>query len=362
MDDRVFSRMSTLVGSATLSVIGMLVAVTPAFATDPDVATSVASLPASVTLSTSALPTYAAYQFTLTHNSENEILRPVYVKATTAVVDGSGAPVSGQTAAFVASSLPAGCSAPTPSTLDCTFADGLVAAGAVKTFGVTVTAPTAGAKVKFTSTTSWKESYESEGTPASTVFTLLSAPDPSKVNTYVPTSTQPTTLFTGLGCAASTLFVGCPATSSQTWTTTVTIPASSLATTAEILQNIVPGGCASDLLTCSSSTLTIPGNFDHLEITLRRDASTIANGAKIANARISYDNPAHPAVGVIYPLDVPNCTDTTYGVLPQHGIPCIKLRTDYPKKSVPPKIIVPPEFGNDWEFVIWALDNGKYSN
>jgi len=119
--------------------------------------------------------------------------------------------------------------------------------------------------------------------------------------------------------------------------------------------------CAPDLLTCSTSTLTIPGTFlDELTIILRRDASTITNGAKIANARIYYQKTDADGNPVGTTDEVLTCTDVTYGTLPQSGKPCIESRTAWPKKSTP-KVQVPLESGGDWWFFIRAIDNGKYN-
>ena len=82
----------------------------------------------------------------------------------------------------------------------------------------------------------------------------------------------------------------------------------------------------------SITTLTIPGSFQKLIITLRRDASTLAKGAKIASARLYYNaNPTATLPGD----EVLPCTDTTHGTLPQLGIPCINRRTEFTKKLPP---------------------------
>lgn len=155
-------------------------------------------------------------------------------------------------------------------------------------------------------------------------------------------------LYTGSGAAA---------TATDTWTTTVSVPATAAYTTAEIAESSVPLPLAPNLLDQSSTDLTIPGSFAKLVILLRRDASTIVKGAKIASARLLYSNPTTPAAGVTYPYEVLACTDTTYGPLPQPGIPCIARRTEYTKKTAPT-----PDWEGDWEFEVWALDNGRYTN
>ena len=338
--------------SAALASAAMLLGAAPALATyGPDIATTVERLPASVTLSTTALPTFASYRITLTHNLEHDDLKPVYFTATTSVLDAAGAVVPGRAAEFVASSLPTGCAATTTTTINCTFNDGLLGAGATKVFSVTVKAPGAGAKLQFRSQTSWKECRVFEQTPPASIYTALGAPDPSQVNTFVPPGGG--TLFTGS--------VGGMATTVDTWTTTVKLPSSAPATTAEVAETVSAITCAPDLLDCSTSKLKIPGTFANLLITLRRDVSTIGKHANICNARIYYSEPTVPAVGVTYPLEVPACTDTTYGALPRPGVPCIDDRKAYPRKSKHGHP-VPAGFEGDWEFIIKAVDNGRYTN
>lgn len=154
-------------------------------------------------------------------------------------------------------------------------------------------------------------------------------------------------VFTGSGAAA---------TGADTWTTTVVVPAAASYTTASIAESTdVP--LAPDLTDKSTSELTIPGSFANLVIKLRRDASTILKGAKIASARVYYSNPTVPDPRVVYPYEVLPCSDTTYGVLPQPGIPCLNRRVEYTKRSAPAL-----DWVGDWEFEILALDNGRYSN
>jgi hypothetical protein len=174
------------------------------------------------------------------------------------------------------------------------------------------------------------------------------------------------TFFTGGGVATAV----------DNWVTKVKVPSTSNATTGVVDESVSPIPCAADLLTCSTSTLSIPGGTfgtastvplsQFLEITLLRDASTIAKGAKISSAKIFYDAPATPGDcgggPCIYPMQVLSCTDTTWGTLPKQGIPCEDRtqRFAYPSKSRPKDPPVPAGFEGDWKFVIYAVDNGKY--
>lgn len=195
----------------------------------------------------------------------------------------------------------------------------------------------------------------------------LGTENPTLVRSAVPKAGS--TLFTGVGVTT----LGAVATASDPWTTTVIVPANFTVPTgnytlATIEEASTPTGTgtidctlASNLSNCSSTTLTIPGSFAKLIIFLRRDASTLVFPNKpneINSAKVFYSLPAQPDPRVMYPLDVPACTDTTYGVLPQIGIPCIKARKRYTNSNSPTPST---EWLRDWEFEIWALDNGKYA-
>jgi hypothetical protein len=250
--------------------------------------------------------------------------------------------------------------AATLTSVTCTFTAGVTVRGGQVSFDLTIAAPTAGGQVVLSSRAYWFEGKDHGQAPLATTATALAAPDPAKISAYVRAN-YPAKLFTGVNSGI--------ATADDSWTTTVAVPAQSTSTTVNVSEATdVP--LASNLSNKSSSTLAIPGTFPgHLVITLRRDATTIGKGANIATAQVRYFNPAHPAPGIVYPISVPNCTDTSYGVLPQSGIPCISKRTAYPvpkkdddKKSA--SVLAAPLTGyeGDWEFEIQALDNGTYEN
>lgn len=346
-------------------------AVSATGSTGPEVVTTIAPTPASVTYSTAGLPTYASYTVTLAHYaSRNELLKPVSFNASTTVVDASNVAVPGQSAAIVASSLPAGCTiGATPTSVKCTFPNGLYYKTDKITFSVTVSAPGAGHHVNFSGQASWTDCddywHRVETGPTVTAATALTAPNPLAVSTFVPSGGG--TVYTGTngGLPAST--------TSATWAAKVTLPTSASSTTASIVNLIADPACprAANLLDCSASTMTVPGTFANLVITLRRDASTITKRAKIASAIIYYDQPGHPAAGIPYAnygFQLPSCTDTTYGALPRSGVPCIKSRTEV---FVPRTSKDRDEDCDDrdkskklayWEFVILAVDNGRFSN
>ena len=332
---------------------------------DIDVITTVVPALPSVTYSTTALPTYASYAVTLAHYaSRNELIKPVWFTASTEVIGATG-----QVAKFDASGLPAGCTiAPTGTSVSCTFPNGLYYKTDKIKFSLTVKAPTAGSQVKLTAQSSWTECenhYRTQYGPIVTVTTGLDAPDPLKVSTVVlPTGG---TVYTGTNA-------GIPApTTSNTWAAKVVVPPTTGSTTASIQNLIADPLCprAANLLDCSASTMTIPGTFTNLVVTLRRDASTISRWAKINSAIVYYDNPGHPAAGIPYAnygFHVPACTDTTYGALPRSGVPCIQTRTAvYAARTWRDRDDDCDPYDRNkkllyWEFVILAVDNGRFSN
>ena len=221
--------------------------------------------------------------------------------------------------------------------------------GSVAHFVLVFQTPTAGTQLDFNWTTTYSSGNSPNSTPSTiadsngtTYAKLITATSPeiaTSFNTYVPVGTF--TFFTGSTGVATGL---------NPWTTQVKIPAT-VATTANVLQTIDPTTCSSDLLTCNVSTLTIPGSFASLIITLNRDVTTIKSGAKIANAIIQYtgDSVAHPG---IYPLTLQSCL-VTGG--PTSGVPCIDSFIEFTKKNTSD----PNQIG-DWQFIIRALDNGSY--
>ena len=183
---------------------------------------------------------------------------------------------------------------------------------------------------------------DTNGTTYAKLITATSPDVATSFNTYVPVGTF--TFFTGTTGKASL-------TNSNQWTTTVTIPATD-PTTANVAQSQDQQSCSPDLLTCNVSTLTIPGQFASLTITLRRDASTIKSGAKIQNAVITTRRfrSASPATIPTTFRFAPTCPEACHIGQSMHG--CAKA---YTKKNTSD-----PEFLGDWEFVIHALDNGSY--
>lgn len=343
-----------------LSLSGILA---PVQAADPDVTATVLPVPDFVTLSRptavpSALTYYAAYEVKIINNSTN-VLNNVRLVAHSVVVGALDEPLPNLSAPFVPDTLlspncvtvsaPAGAPANARG-IACSLGQLRGGGGAASTSAFTVIfeAPAAGATVKLV----WTAYFGEGGTDtpgashvdfrSGTALTTLGTPQNESVKSFVRSGGG--ALFTGADGVARP---------GDTWTTRVVIPSSAKA---EVVENTVLTPLAPNLYDLSSSTLTIPGQFpDKLKIYLRRDASTILKGAKIDNAIIYYDRLA--AGPIAYPYAVLPCSDTSLGSLPKPGIPCINSRTAYTKRTAPT-----PEWEGDWQFEIWALDNGKYAN
>jgi hypothetical protein len=316
-----------------------------------DLTVDVVGSPA-VSLSVNGSTPAATYTVTVTNTSTsgNASMKNVWFKAVANVVEGQ----PGAIAPYMTSSAPWTPLPETPcesglagaNSVACT-APGPLARGESRTFTVTFTAPTSGTSLDLV----WESGFNTDdgsggnsggaGDNGANRLTQLKKIDPNNVETDIPVGTD-VIVFTGDGVAKP----------GDTWVTQVEVKGlATAALRAAVFENVTTGGLAPDLLTTSSSIITIPG-ASGLIITLRRDASTIGKNAKIANARIYYkaDENQQGLGTEVFP-----CTSAG----PQLGIPCIESRYEYPRKSTG-KVKVTPGFEGDWEFVIRAIDNGKY--
>lgn len=336
------------------AVLAAVVACGATSAIAGEITAALVAPPFDVTLSTSGSETLASYRVTLTNTSTSSALNLARLVGTTSVASGA----AGAKAVF---KTVAGATCTTTNdgtSIDCNVGD--LALSESKPFTVTFTTPTSGSAI----TLNWQAVFNSGGSPGNsngntgTTHIPLVQPNPDGLFSDVPANVA-LTFFTGGGIA----------TTGDLWVTKVKLPGTGTGTgtTATIAEIVVPTTCAADLLTCSTSTLTIPGSTfgtagtrpltQFLEITLLRDASTIANGAKIESARIYYKKiPESPGLGD----EVLSCADAT---LPRASSPCEDRtqRYAYPRKSTG-KAPVPAGFEGDWKFVIYAFDNGRYSN
>ncbi len=295
---------------------------------------------------TPALPTWVAWKVTVANNGRNVVNHITFAGATTVLTPG-------ETASFLTAEGLGGASVsctttnPAQTAVSCdlgTLRSGGDAVSFVLIFKgpVAVAAPLPADRIDF----AWQATYAealNDNTGAARQDTQTGLAAPVALGTPLATKVQSTVPRSG-----GTFFTGNTgvATAADPWTTTVAVPGRLTYTTALIEEFIDANSCSADLLTCNLSSLTIPGSFSFLQITLRRDTTTIKSGAKISNAKVYY-----AADGVNF-AEVPNCADSGG---PYIGQPCIAARTAYTRKNAPSV-----EWEGDWEFVIRALDNGQY--
>lgn len=331
----------------------------PAMAGNPLVAVTVTAIPTTVTFSrpalTRPLTTYAAYEISVANNSTNTLNNVRFTGATSVQL---GSPVA-RSAPF-RESIGAACSATDATLTSITCAIGQLrgGGGSIKFIAifdspaiVDVLKPCPAAscdQINFATRTFYSEGGNDSGGAAHTdttdlsVSTELGTPTTTVVRSFVPSGGGQ--FFTGIDGVPR---AGSPGSPADLWTTTVSVP--SLADKgAEVMESVNLEACSSDVTACFFSDVTIPGTFAGLVITLRRDASTIAKGAKIANAAIFY---RHLSTGTFAAVQACSITGG-----PQPGVPCIAARTEYTKRNAPT-----PELIGDWEFVIHAVDNGRFA-
>lgn len=376
-----------------MSVVGALAAVSgPAFATyGPSAKLDIAAVPESVTRSTAALPTFASYKLTIT-SLDHDRLKKFSFKGTVAV---QGLPSGSTETATLFSTEGATCTLSAAGALECDVPGELHYYGKTLNFTVTLKTPAAGTAIALTGKVVFFEwCCHWKYTPAASATTALTDPDPNAFSTFVPASqTAPTTLFSGTNTQSGVIgaipIVDPKAVPpiNDPFTTTVIVPVGSASTTASVAERELAQSCSANPR-CFESQLVMPGNFDFLRIILRRDRTTLMSSSKphghghhddkdhgkghdrddddrysgqpsIDNAIVKYfpdDDPAHPDKFII----VPNCS-VVPGGLPTPKNPCIASRKAYPKKGSH-KTPVPSGLEGDWEFLIHAIDNGRYVN
>lgn len=343
--------------SVLVATFASLVMATPALAGEIDA--TVDPVLTSVSLSVGDSQPAASYTVTLTNTSSSNALNTARLVGTTTVTGGTGAK-----AVFRSSTLyPCAVTNADGTSIDCNV--GSLALGESKTFTVTFTSPTSGTDIAF----AWQAVFDN-GTPpgnsngdAGTTAILLDPIDATKVTSDLPANVA-VTFFTGTGIA----------TPADPWVTILKAPSGLQAVTATVVEDVSLSQCSADLLDCRTTTMTIEttfgtpgqrplvdsvtGNSPFLQVTILRDASTIARGAKIDSAVLYYKHdPNTPGLGD----RIESCAvDLT---LPKAGVPCEDLaqRKAYAKKSTK-NSPVPAGFEGDWKFIIYLHDNGRITN
>ncbi len=333
--------------------------------TDPNINVSVRALPASVTLTrtvsatTLPLAAYAAYEVTVSNQAANSLNRSFF-NATTSVAGAvATAAIDGVVAVMPATSP---CTIVSLTQLTCNL--GQLVPGASANFIVVVKSPTAGSRLDLNWISGGDEGNSSTGNGCCNTTGVAST---TLVDALSDNATVKTSVRSFIKATGGTFFTGATniASLADPWTSTVVVPgAYNLPyTTAELVESVNPASCAPDLLVCLFTSLRMPGQFAALEITLRRDASTIKRGAKIDNAVLFYQTEVFntttqqwDAVGT--PTQILACD--ALGNVPSGQTRCILSRLAYSKKFVADNNL-PVEFELDWEFVLRALENGRTS-
>ena len=334
-----------------------------AAASDPNINISVRPLPSAVTLSrtvgvgTLPLDAYAAYEVTVSNRAANSLNRSFF-NATTSV---AGATTTATIDSVIAVTPATSICTPTGTSLACNL--GQLLPGASSSFVVIVNSPTAGSRLDLNWVSGGDEGNSTTGNGCCNATGVAST---TLVDALSENSTVKTSVRSFIKAAGGEFFTGATtiATPADPWTSRVVVPgAYSLPfTTAELVESVNPASCAPDLLVCLFTSLRMPGQFAALEITLRRDASTIKRGAKIENAVLSYQTEVFntatqqwDAVGTATPI--PACVG---GAVPSGQTRCILSRLAYTKKYVADNNL-PVDFELDWEFVMRATENGRTS-
>lgn len=375
-----------------LFAAALLVAGAPAAATAlPEARLDIVATPPSVTRSSASLATYASYRMTIT-SQDRDRLKHFKFKGAVAV---QGLPAGSSETATLFSTEGATCTL-TAGVLECAVPGELNCAGDTLGFTVTLKTPAAGSAIGVSGKVSFVEHYYYwKFTNTATAPTALTEPSPDSVSSFVPTAAVDMRLFSGTNTATGVVgaipIVDAKAVPpiNDPFTTTVIVPAGSGATMAAVAERELLASCSANPR-CFETALTIPGSFDFLTIILRRDRTTLLQSkppkgkghdhhddgkkghghdddddgrysgqASIDNAIVKYfpdDDPAQPDKFII----VPNCNVVPGGV-PSAKNPCIAARKAYPTKSTG-TTPVPAGLEGDWEFVILAVDNGRYIN
>lgn len=349
---------------AVLLATAIFGATAPAFAADPLVDASVVAVPEVVTRSrpTASPPAsyYAAYEVNIVNNSTN-VLNNVRFVAYAAVVGSSEA------AEFLPDALSPKCvavarpeGAPANArAIECLLGQlrGGGGAAATSSFTVIFKTPSTGSEIKLI----WQAFYaegsndnvgagHGDGSDVGEITTALGTAEPTNIKTFVPTGGGK--FFTGIDGIARAVV--------DPWTTLISVPTSARA---EIQESINAASCAPDLLVCVATSLRIPGQFASLEIELRRDATTVKKGAKIADAKLYYQTevfniPTQTWEPVGSPVEIKPCDGAGNIPIGEKRCELTSLRLEYSRKYVADNALS-SEYIGDWRFVLRALENGR---
>lgn len=186
------------------------------------------------------------------------------------------------------------------------------------------------------------------GSAATSLITTDAAAIKSEFTTYIPS-------FGFIG-ATGNGFSALSTDLAATATTKLAIPAGLGLSTAQVAQQVTAGGLTSATTTTIVTKVVVPNNdqtfSNFVTIELRRDASTIQSGAKIANAQIVYTHD-ETAPSPVYNI-VPPCINGN-PALSSPPVCIFGQPVEFTKKTAPTLDDI-----GDWLFVIRALENGAF--
>lgn len=366
--------------AALLAASGLCTCAGIAFAGNANVLVKVTALPDQVSVSRPGLPTYAAYQVDITSQTTNVINGVQFSGETN---DGATAPLTPnpvglyKETSFV-SPITVTCGPPTPidNKFHCDI--GQLAGGAKVSFVVVFNTPSTVSPMQLqwklqysngstNSTTTPSSLYCTEdgatytnvckGTRITALITADSTAQRKGFQTFIPYSSD-STFFTGNGSALST-GLGLDAST----TTKLTFPKNIGLRTALVDQVVTNGGANRDVTTSIATTVTVPnpdpitgldGKFNAVvTLELRRDASTIAPGAKIANL-LHYMTYSHD--GITFHT-IKDCA--TIPVL-ESEVPPVCLDLENSRVLTRKTAGTTPDDWGDWSLIIRAWENGAF--
>lgn len=355
MDGRVFSRLHVLVGAGVMAAAAMLVAAMPAFAGAGIVTTTVTALASNVTYSdaSKSLDIYIGYEVAIGSDSGNtNTINNVVFTGTASATDAAEKPT------FL-SADGATCTTTNTDRTAIRCAIGQLRPGQSRTFAVFFRSPTKVINLiadalgtdfaQFSGITYYAEGTGGPKSPPQNSTVLWSAAD-----VELGTS-NPTTVKSSVPKAGGKFFTGDGvSTIADPFATLVTVPAALTYTEEALISETtfsIAEGCVS-FTPCYLSQVTVPGEFEYLQIVLRQDASTINPGVKIGSVNIWYDGSG--AVDDSYHGYIGACSNPT---TPMSDRPCIASSKYYKRMQ---DTAGNADLLGDFEWTIIAKKNGGY--
>lgn len=351
-----------------------------------NVLVSVTAVPSSVTLSRPGAPSFASYEVTIKNNTSSHLSHVRFRGTTDVAGDGVALfinPNVSETGVVldpnpvVVSTGTVKCTIEGRS-IDCTIGHyGYLPHGAVASFNAVVRAPVTGTSIAFDWNASYRIGY-SERSITGTTVTALQPANADSVSAYV----------TRAGATLSTGVEAVPTGDDRSTTRVTVLPEDSTAIIASIADDNNGGSSCSQHVQCFGHTVSVlkaqtltkasldDGLRKLLVIVLRRDASTIRRGANVEHVDVFYQ--VVPAIGG-GGTPVRSCRIHGVYTPPGPNDPCIRERREFAKKhghgyghdhhdhddrespghtghNAPSS-----DLSGDWEIVIEAFDNGRFT-